>query len=399
MRVLLITDWPALEGGTERYVALLRAGLREAGDDARLLTSSVGTAADRTAEYVAYGSYRRSAQVALQVFNPSAARTLRAALREFRPHAVHLNMFLPHLSPAVLAPLRTVPTILAVLDYKPVCPIGTKLLPDGSHCSEPAGTVCWRGGCIGLPRLVREASRYGFFRARLRCIDRVQTASGWMHQELARAGIPAECVDFPVRMPDSGFLRRPSADPTFVYGGRLAPVKGVDVLLRAFARLHTKVPRARLRVVGDGPERRRLIRLATAIGLDEGVSFIRMSSGWVRELEPAWALVVPSVYREPLGFVAIEAIVHGVPVIATNGGGLAETVEPGVSGLLVPHGDEQRLAEGMQAIAERRAFPRQSVPPRTVEAMRRLHDPAEHVRRVRGLMASLQENRREAVPA
>lgn len=400
MRVLLVSDWPAVEGGTERYVELLRAGLREAGDDVRLLTSSAGSSADGTADYVAHGTNRLSAQVALQVFNPSAFRTLRRALREFRPHAVHLNLFLYHLSPAVLLPLRTVPTVLFVSDYKPVCPNGTKLLPDRSPCSEPAGTCCRRGGCVNSARLVRDAPRYGLFRAALRNVDRVQAISPWLCHELAMVGIPAEHVAPPVRAPDSAFTRHPAPDPLFLYAGRLAPVKGVDVLLRAFARLRERVPGVRLRVVGDGPDRGTLARLTTELGLGDSVSFsCSMNPAWHHELEPAWALVAPSVYREPLGFIAIEAIVHGVPVIATNEGGFTETIEPGVSGLLVPHRDEVALAEAMQAVAERRAFPGDSVTAEAVEVVRRRHDLGEHVRRMRDVFAVLQEERREAVPA
>ena len=66
MRVLLVTDWPALEAGTERCVERLRQGLAGAGEDVRLLTSSAGSAAGRTADYVAYGTHRPSQQALLQ---------------------------------------------------------------------------------------------------------------------------------------------------------------------------------------------------------------------------------------------------------------------------------------------------------------------------------------------
>ena len=58
MRILLVTDWNRGRGGAEAYATWLRQGLREAGDDACLLTSSAGTAADGTADFVAFGTHR-----------------------------------------------------------------------------------------------------------------------------------------------------------------------------------------------------------------------------------------------------------------------------------------------------------------------------------------------------
>jgi glycosyltransferase involved in cell wall biosynthesis len=391
MRILMITDWPALEGGTERHVGLLRESLATAGDEVRLLTSGVGSAAGGSAEYVAYGSDRRVEQVALQVWNPSATRTVRRALREFEPHAVHLNMFLPYLSPAVLGPLRTVPTLVLVHDYKPICPTGTKMLPDGADCTNPAGRVCWQGGCISLPRALRDAPRYGILRAGLRAVDRVQTLSRLMQEMLARSGISADRVDPPVPMPAPRFVRRPAAEPLFVYAGRLAPVKGVDVLVRALARLLERVPTARLRILGDGRDRQAIQTLAAELGVDDAVSFrFGMDPRWQAELSSAWALVAPSVYREPLGLVAVEAIVHGVPVIASEGGGFAETIDAGTTGLLVPNGDVAALADAMRSVAERRSFPSQAIPDSAVSAMRALHDPVAYAQRTRAVLRGIQ---------
>jgi glycosyltransferase involved in cell wall biosynthesis len=395
MRVLIVTDWPALEAGTERSVQLLRDGLRAGGDEVRLLTSSVGSSARGSAEYVAYGTTRRSQQVGLQVVNPSAVWTMRKALAEFSPDAVHVNMCLQHLSPAILAPLGRFPALLQVHDYKSVCPKGTKLLPDGSPCRTPGGLCCWRGGCLSLPRFARDVPRYGLFRHWLHSVDRVFAISRWLQYQLDMVGIEAERTDPPVRPPAPGFERRPSPTPLFVYAGRLAPVKGVDVLLRAFAVVHDRVPEARLRVVGDGPDRDSLHRLADDLGVARGVSFsFTMEPDWVHELQPAWALVAPSTYEEPLGLVAIEAIIHGVSVIASDGGGFRETVRPGLSGKLVPRGDVPSLAEAMLEVARRDRPP--EVQAETSAELARLHDPAAHAAAMHAVMAEVAEEVRAA---
>lgn len=381
MRVLLITDWPLRYAGTERYVSDLRDGLVAAGDEVRLMTSSIGSAAAGTADYVARTTDRRRAQALLQVANPSSVATLRRALREFEPEVVHLTMFLPYLSPAVLAPLAGRPATLAVSDLKPICPNGMKLLPDGRQCRVRMGTVCHSGGCLGTARSARDAVRYGAFRLGLRNIDRIQTCSLHMRDELELAGIDSEHLPLPVPSVEAGFRRRPSPSPRFVYAGRLAPVKGLMLLLEAFNRLLESHPEATLLICGDGRHRLKVIARTDELGLRGPVEFhLGMPWDWTAQLEDAWALVAPSLYREPLGLVAIEAIVRDVPVIASADGGFAESVEEGRTGLLFPNGDADALLHRMRAICERVAFAEHRVDPGSRTTLTRRHDVGDHVR-------------------
>jgi glycosyltransferase involved in cell wall biosynthesis len=116
-----------------------------------------------------------------------------------------------------------------------------------------------------------------------------------------------------------------------------------------------------------------------------------MVPNWADRIGDAWAVVAPSIFQEPFGLVGVEAIVRGIPVIATNGGGFRETVEPGVSGLLVPHGDHEALADAMLEVA---ADP-QDVPAGVVADMRERHDADVHAEMLGELFAGA----REAVPA
>jgi len=391
MRVLLVTDWVRVRGGVEAYTAWLHAGLTAAGDEVRLLTSTTGSAGDGRADFRAWGTERPAGQAFLQVVNPFAVAQVRRALREFRPDVALVNTFASQLSPAVLRPLRTVPTVLSLHDYKAVCPTGCKLLPGGERCRVRAGLVCWREGCLGLPHWLRDQARYALIRAGLRSVDRIVVGSRWMQEELARNEVPAEHVPLPVPAPGPSFRRSPAAVPTFLFCGRLQPEKGVSLLLRAFARLHRDMPSARLRIVGRGPDGPAIASLIGELALGGAV---RMP-GWLEpaaleaQLRDAWALVAPSLWAEPLGFVAIEAIVRDVPVIASELGGFDETIERGTSGLLFPNRDEPALYAHLRAVARREAFPTHSVP---AEARRRVadrHDLARHVERVRGIFREL----------
>jgi glycosyltransferase involved in cell wall biosynthesis len=195
-----------------------------------------------------------------------------------------------------------------------------------------------------------------------------------MVEQLRLTGIAAEAIPPPVPPPGPGFVRAPSREPVFLYCERLDPEKGVDLLLRAFARVLASRPAARLRIVGGGPRRTALEALAADLGIIGAVRFDGRASFSEVEaaLSDAWALVAPSVWPEPLGLAAIEAITHGVPAITSASGGFAESVEDGVSGYLVANGDELALADRLASAV---AGGPMTVPDDVVQALRKRHDP------------------------
>ncbi|HEX8205714.1 MAG TPA: glycosyltransferase family 4 protein [Solirubrobacteraceae bacterium] len=349
MRILLVNDWVAGEGGVERWLLDARGLLEEAGHDVRLLVSSAGTAADGDAEYVARAARSPVAQLPLQVANPAAIVTARRAVRSFRPDVALVAMFEMHLSPAAVLALGDVPVAGVVMYYKPVCPNGRKLWPDGTLCSVRAGAVCVRTGCVPAWLAPREAARYALIARALRRMTAVATCSRWMAAKLAANGVDATPLHLAVAPPAPGHRREAAPEPTFVYAGRLAPEKGLDDLLDAFASVRHSHPKATLRIVGGGPEGARLRARAT-----EGVTFTgrvereAVATQW----RDAWAAVVPSRWAEPYGMVAAEAIAHGVPVIASATGGLAEIVEDGRTGALFPNGDAVALRDRMRSVAD-----------------------------------------------
>jgi glycosyltransferase involved in cell wall biosynthesis len=401
VRVLLITDWLGGVGGAERYIVDVRDGLRAAGDEVRLLTSDVGTAGDGSAEYRAHGSERFMAKAVLQVVNPFAYGAVRSAVRDFRPDVALVNMFEHQLSPAIFAALGAVPTLLSVTDYKGICPVSSKLLPDDRLCHAPPGLVCWRSGCLTAPHWLRDQARYALIRWGRHRTRRVIACSQWVSRELARHGIEADHVALPVPPPGPTFQRRASEQPTLVYCGRLDRTKGVPLLLRAFARLRRTVPAARLRIVGDGPLRETLENLVGRLELGQTVTFHGLV-GPERvedELADAWAVTMPSLWAEPLGLVALEAIVRGIPVVASAAGGLGETVEHGVSGLLFANGDEDGLVRQLEEVASGRAFPTHWVPEAAVRRVAERHRPELHTERLRAILTSLAADPASARPA
>ena len=134
--------------------------------------------------------------------------------------------------------------------------------------------------------------------------------------------------------------------PTVVCVGRLSPEKGIPGLVRAWASLPESArAEARLRLVGDGPERERVAAAAGAAGSGGRIELVGALSEEeaLREIAAAQILVLPSL-MEGLPVVLMEAMALGVPVIAPHLAGIPELVNDGENGLLFPPADWDGLA-------------------------------------------------------
>lgn len=138
--------------------------------------------------------------------------------------------------------------------------------------------------------------------------------------------------------------------PLFVAVGRLVPSKGVDLLLRAFARIHAAEPGARLALAGDGPERAALHALARELGVEGAVHWLGATLE-VRPLHAAADLYLTATRREGLGLAAAEALAAGRMVVGFRVSGIEDVVEDGRTGALVPDGDEAALAAAALRLA------------------------------------------------
>jgi N-acetyl-alpha-D-glucosaminyl L-malate synthase BshA len=129
--------------------------------------------------------------------------------------------------------------------------------------------------------------------------------------------------------------------PRLVHVSNLRPVKRPLDLVAILARLDA--PQARLRVVGDGPERAALERAAAEAGLAARVELLGVRHDVGPALRDASVFVLPSA-SEGFGLAVLEAMAAGLPVVATDAGGLPEVVEHGVEGFLHPVGDVDGMA-------------------------------------------------------
>jgi glycosyltransferase involved in cell wall biosynthesis len=283
----------------------------------------------------------------------AAIRRLEELLAAQSPDLVHVHNIMDPLLLETAA--RAAPALITVQDHRFFCPGLGKLFPDGALCGKPLGEHClgcFKDAAYGR-RMLELTSR------RLKALagfGAVLVLSGYMAAELAHTGRntgldPARVEVLPpfVQGLPPGLPRGPGT--YHLFAGRLVERKGVIAALEAARDLDPAVP---LVVAGDGP-----LSGEAALAADESGGRIRFAgwqdrAGMAGLLSGALSLWLPSLWAEPFGIAGLEALYQGVPVIASKVGGVADWLEPGVNGLLVPPGDAAALA---RAAAELSAEP------------------------------------------
>ncbi|WP_425463596.1 glycosyltransferase family 4 protein [Micromonospora olivasterospora] len=194
--------------------------------------------------------------------------------------------------------------------------------------------------------------------------NRVIVCSGYMRDEVtALFGVPTARVDVVPNGVESQRWRVPAAavtsararfagdGPLVTFAGRLVYEKGVQHLLAGLPRLRERHPGLRAVIVGDGPYKPELEADVRRLGLGGAVSMPGFLGG--TDLPAVMAasdcFAVPSIY-EPFGMVALEGAAAGAPLAVAATGGLAEIVEPGVTGMTFAPQDPDGLAEAVHAL-------------------------------------------------
>jgi colanic acid/amylovoran biosynthesis glycosyltransferase len=167
--------------------------------------------------------------------------------------------------------------------------------------------------------------------------------------EIQRTGIPLD--EFPFR--ERNFVTA-ETEWRFVQAGRLIEKKGLPITLRAFALFLRQHPSANLTIAGEGPLLGELQKLAGELNIDNRVSFTGfVSQEQLREIyDESHIFVHPSQTghdgnQEGIPNSMLEAMASGLPVFATQHGGIPEAIENGVSGVLVPERDHEKLAAAL----------------------------------------------------
>ncbi len=355
MRIAQLTqDW-FLNGGVATYVRDLADAL--AGSGHEVLVVHAGDGDERlpgvTVQGVPGFSQDRRDGKALERADGVLTR-----LSAFGPDVVHIHCNDNFVLERALRGRYPAVKTLHVHDF---CPTGNKFhYAFNRPCEHRTGWLC-------VPRMVykrctRDKRPHVWWRFYRRAVAAnecnsahaaIVVASEYVRKQAIASGYrPDRVRTLPYFTTPPPVVPPPPVQPdTILFCGRLAPEKGVDLLLQAVARVNRPW---RLIVAGDGMEREPTERLARRLGVSARVEFCGWTDrGKLRDLyDGASVVAVPSRWPEPFGIVGIEAMAHARPVVAFAVGGIPEWLEDGVTGFLVRPYDLDALADRLRACLE-----------------------------------------------
>lgn len=284
--------------------------------------------------------------------DPLTVSALWRALRTERPDVIHAHGWILY----SCLPLKRGYTKLVVTlhDYSLVCARKTYLRRGRQVCDGASFTACLACSAGQYGALKGAALTSGLFLSRTlhRRVDRYIAISRAVREATlpAAGGVPVDVI--PTFVPDAVFTEPagearpeflPPDDGFLLYVGDMGSHKGLDVLLEAY-RAARDLPPLVILGTGSPPDWAQQIPRVSVV---RNVPHEQVMAAWRRSVVG----VVPSLWAEPLGQVALEAMAAGKPVVASDIGGLRDTVIHNQTGLLVPPGDAAALTQALRSLA------------------------------------------------
>ena len=262
---------------------------------------------------------------------------------ELYRQAQTLGLDILHLHrPVHTSPPEDLPVIRTLHGHQPYCPSGSRYLSRWQKPCDRAyslqgclwGHVVDHCGSIRPQNLLHNFQETWHEMATLATIP-VVTVSHFLKEQMVRSGYAEDMIQvLHLMSPDTPELPPPpqSGIPHFVFLGRISPSKGVEWLLRALKQVSVPV---HLDIAGDGDQEPAMRELCKSLQLGHQVTF----HGWINSqqvealIQQARAVVFPSIWHEPGGTIAFEAMAQSRPIIMSRVGGMPEVVLHEVNGI------------------------------------------------------------------
>lgn len=318
MRILHFDTAQTFRGGQQQVLFLMQ-GLRAFGHPQLLIASS-----DSPLAAQAKDSKFEVDQVSTRNMGAFfASSKIYNAMRRFKPEVMHFHDSRAH-GFGLLANRRM--KIPAVISRRVAFPIGMSYF-----------------------------SRLKYFSPRQRYI----AVSQFIKKLMIKAGIEEslidviyDCVDLSVPLSEMPLPKKDRQEKQFLLGsvGALEIEKGHDLLIQAMRQVRKALPESRCIIAGSGNELRRLQKLAADYRLGEYLQIIPTPHSLVDFLRRLDLFVLPS-RVEGLGSILLLVMHCGVPILASNAGGIPELVEDGTTGFLFQAGDVEALGQAILTLA------------------------------------------------
>ena len=332
MKILLYSHaFPPSLGGVQSVSLALANGFFANGLECKVVTRSPSTASDTTT-------------FPFDVFRQPSQKQSRALVQW--ADVILFNGASLALQPWVL--LERKPFVWVHVGYQAACIDGLGWVDNAPAPITPLASIRFHARRSGLAFGVKEGLKLMLRRAVATfVVDRNVAITHWMDKAMP---LPRQVHIYnPFPIEQFRGADNPTPEFEFFYMGRMVYEKGVDILLRAFAEVRRQRPRstARLLLIGDGDARPEMEQIASESNLTDAVVFAGQQSGLplVEWTSKGLIGVIPSVWYEPMGGVAVELMAAGKSLIVSEAGGLAECV--GDAGLVFPNGDHMALADRM----------------------------------------------------
>ena len=366
MKILQVNKFLWLSGGVERYMFDLSTLLESKGHEVSFFSmqdEERNRPCPQTPYFVTNIDYQRMGPlgavrkatriVSKTVYSLESKSKIRQLVRDLRPDVAHVHSVFHQISPSVLPVLREegIPIVQSVHNYKLICPNYQLYVPHKGEVCERClpgkyyhciGQRCMKDSLAASALVAGAMYLHKWTRIYEKNIHSFLCSTQFLIDQLKKGGIPQEKLrHVPLYLDLGRYDARDQPEDYAVYVGRLVPGKGLKTLLHAVS----EVPNAKLVIVGDGESRGELEAFANECGAN--VSFAGRQEGDALSslIARARFLVLPSEVYETCGLVLWEANASGRPAIASRIGGIPESIDDGVTGLLVDPGDVDGLAE------------------------------------------------------
>lgn len=282
-------------------------------------------------------------------YSPASRALAQGKLQSFKPDVVHVHNFFPQISPSIYDACldEGVPVVQTLHNYRLICP-GAMLMRNGKICEQcitgspyqAAWYGCYRGSKVGslvVAHMVAQHRQQGTWQHK---VNRFIALTDFAKGKFVEAGFPADKIVVKANFVYDPLAESPRINPATpgfaLFVGRISEEKGIKTLLKAWSTLDDKTL---LKVAGAGPLDDLLAckNNIEALGLQNSDEISHL-------MQQAAFLILPSEWYEGFPLVLVEAFAHGLPVLASNLGSMADIIKDGETGLLFTPGDADDLA-------------------------------------------------------